>query len=674
MLRAFVKARRVRTDISQAERALHTKSEGLLNLWNQQSATPTRKPTAKSTENRSQIVLREAIDKVQQGRYASITDEDVQLLRATQEVLPKSAQPGKPTNTRLHELLTSTVNNLELNVAKLIGLKDRSVFESVNPTAGRVQSARPTNNLTAADDFTNIQKSALSSLAGIATDLHLRSFEFTGDTVVSGDIPNDVLLTISNGNLTVNGFVAGHLVADNDIVVHGNVQGGSLISYTGSIRLQRSLMGATLVSKRGSVTCEHLESPKRAFAWDTFHVQGPCISGKVIAGNVTVEGKVHAAELRSCGQIKVASIESSKNTASTILLASQITCEEYDLAMTDELKDKSRQVPELLSKIDQLEKADQYVNHLILNTHRTALFYLLGGTQNAAAATDLQSKQLKALYLSQLIAFACTLSNFYSKAHQSPQDFDAECIADFSTLTQDSFKMLKKDIEAIPEYFGAAQRRYLIDRTKEYTYLERSLLKYFEQDHDDTFLKTTYPSAISTWREELGSTERDIQERINSFGLDAAVLAKIEGEPEALENFLATTIEEKLQSSDSLEAQHAQSPLIRILQTMANRNRRSIENNHTVVKSAHSELVAYRKELEVEAAVKFAENYPGACALEAQKMVEGTVVTASRLSKKGRDTAMARVIVIENPVNATAVFHLKGGVIQRQGTSGSKSS
>ena len=89
--------------------------------------------------------------------------------------------------------------------------------------------------------------------------------------------------------------MAGYAVASGDLTVEGNLQGGMLISTGGDVRVQRVLLGSTLVAKAGNVWCEHLEAPKHAFAWKTLEVKGPVLGGLVSAEEICVAEKVVSA-------------------------------------------------------------------------------------------------------------------------------------------------------------------------------------------------------------------------------------------------------------------------------------------------------------------------------------------------------------------------------------------
>jgi hypothetical protein len=390
------------------------------------------------------MVLREAISKVQESRFDSVTEEEIKLIRATHDIFAKRNINKTDPSIRLMSLLQSTLTILDEHQHELTGIKDNSIFNTASPTASGSQPTTVTNNLMAEDAFEDIQLTSMRTIEEIELDINVRIFEYDGETIISGDILSNVLVKVTNGGITINGFVSGYVVVDNNINIHGNIQVGGLITNTGFITLERSLMGATLISKSGSINCDHLESPEGVFAWDALTIQGPCLGGISTSENIIVEGKITSTELRTCGHIQAQCLNTSSRSQTIICLLNNISCEDYNRKLNEQLKDKSRQVAELNKNIISAKEADQHTYYLIHNAYRTGLFYLLGGIESANTAVDLQGKQVKALYLRQLVAFAESDSEFYKEVYDSPEEFNLETINDFRENFLKTFKLVKK--------------------------------------------------------------------------------------------------------------------------------------------------------------------------------------------------------------------------------------
>ncbi|MFP6582232.1 MAG: FapA family protein [Candidatus Hydrogenedentota bacterium] len=667
ILRAFVRARGTRDDISAGESALHRKIGGLLSTWEASGPEVRSTPPMPGKEKRTQLMLRGAIDKVLNEQFSEVTEEEVKLLHATYDVFSKRCDNDPDSNPRLVGMLKSTLDTLAANEDKLqIGNDDTSVFDTTSATNGAATSVPIANTIMADDAFTNIQRSSITVIDEVNIDLNVRIFEYTGGTSISGDVPSDVLVKVIDGGIVVSGFVAGYLVADGDIEIGGNIQGGGAISNSGSITLEHSLMGAALVAKRGSITCNHLESPERVFAWETLKVNGPCMDATITAGAIQIAGSVTAANLNSCGHITCEGLSVSSRSATVVYLADHIKCDAYSRGMADELDNSYRDIGTLTKKIAEIEEMDRFTLRLIHNTYRTALYYLLGGIQSASGATNLQGKQLRKLYVGQLISVVEGITKFYTDAHEYPEEYGEESVNNFDEQMTSTRERIKIEIEALPEDVGTNHRRVLLERTSQIRHLAKIVHREFVEEKATTALGSMVANARNSWRTEYEQTDRELRELVQSFGVDKKLLDRIEHEPETLEQLLVEIIEEKKGGGSADDQQRLESPLVRLLRTTADRYKRTIEKNMDTIVDTRKKLSDAARRLDEEAAVKFADKVPGAASVEASHFGAGVVITASPVSRRGMDTTIAKVIVIAKEINSPTRFDLRSKLIPRQ--------
>lgn len=666
VLEAFVHARSKQPELSSAERALHQKITNVLRLWNHSKSTPQKRNDQNGTEKRHQLILRAAIDKVKNEKFSEITEEDIKLLHATKDLLEQRNEKGGHSNPHLCDLLTKTIVSLDKHKNKIAQVQNNSVFDTENPTEHMTTTSKVVNDLMADEVFEDIQVTSLNIVEDVDIKITARIFEYTGETVISGDIPKDVMVKVNKGGITVNGFVTGYLIADNDITVHGNIQGGGAITNTGSIKLERSLLNTTLIAKCGDITCEHIEAPDTCFAWGTLTIDGPCMGGDITAGHIIINGKAMAGTFQSCGHVKVDSLETSKRAPTVVYLSNTIECKAYNREMSPKMLSLGREVNANTKEIKVAEEKDSFTLHMIYTAYRTALFYLFGGVDSASTAIDLQGHQTKALYLSRLIGFAEEYEKFYTEAYDNREDFDSETITDFVQSAHEAFTLIKEDIAAIPEDFGSTHRQFLQDRCGEYTYMSQKLKREFEVDDDSTFLKKDFVKFIDQWRKYKEDTNAKAQELIDSFGLDKELLKRMKHEPETLEELLDSTTEKLESSTDPEDARRLKSPLMRLLKTTACRLKRSIEMSHTKISEYRRSINLARKELLDSYAVQYRDTVPGGCSLVAGHIAPEVIITASKLSRRGRDTNMAKVIVLSKPIENETEFHLWENMVQRQ--------
>lgn len=668
-LGAFVKARANRPDISDTEKALHKKIIGLLKSWTESGSSP--KSTSLSDperEKRTQLVLRVAIDKVSGDEIEKLSSAEVKLLKATHAIFTRKSDSGDVSNPRLAELLENTLDSIEKNKDRLLNADADSIFESTGIAEESTQDDRIVNSLVADKVLGDIKTTAKSKIEEIDLEINVRVFEYTGNTHIDGDIPNDVFIKVKNGSLSVDGFVSGYLAADNDIRIEGNIQGGGAISNYGSIELERSLMGAVLVSKRGNITCEHLEGPRVVFAWETLTVKGPCMAGPITAGQMKLEGKVVSATLHSCGHIEAAAFDTSSRDDTVIYLSTHIKCDEYHREISDHLDRKYSRITELNRKIKRAEESDAFLLNYINNLYRTGLFFLLGGVESASTATtasELQGRQIRGLYLGQIISFAKGVSKFYAEALENPKEIDRDTVEDYDYDNRDMFTSLKDEIESIPIEFGETHQSYLSERLGELKYLIRAVHAEYMNGKEMATLKEAFPKRLNQWLSDQHEIARIVSQMIEKFGLDEEVLERIEHEPDKLEDMLNETMTRLEKSSDPKESMRAASPLIRLLRRSAERSLRSMENSVDDVRKYRKELKNIIETLEREAAVKLAPQVPSATLVRAGRFASDVIITASPVARRGRDTTLAKVIVLAEDIEKETTFVLLDRMIQR---------
>ena len=266
----------------------------------------------------------------------------------------------------------------------------------------------------------------------------------------------------------------------------------------------------------------------------------------------------------------------------------------------------------------------------------------------------------------QLTGFAEEYIKFFTEAYKNPENFDASVIEDFVKARSDSFAWVRDDIAAIPEDFGSSHRQYLHDRCEEYVFMTQKLKREYELDSDTTFLDSDFKKLLNQWRTIMGELKHQAKKLIDSFNLDKSLLARMEHEPEALESLLDETIADILASPKHDEAQRGKSPLVRLLKSTADRLKRSIEVNHTKIVECRREILLAREKLLEERVVIFRDPVPGACSVVANHYAAEVIISASKLSRRGSDTNMAKIIVLDKPITKRKEFHLRGNLIQRQ--------
>jgi hypothetical protein len=650
ILRAYVQTRRKSGFHSGADRALCEKIERLLVA--QRDSENGHADAANVETRRQQAVMRTAIDKILQNRWSSVTPDDVALLRGAYQEITSQRKP----NERLRALLAKVLATVDAHAPR---------FENALLDAGDVYSA-PSWDVTpvpVSDALPEKVPTRLSNLEGLPVDLHVRTYLFEGDTILDGDVSADVFLTVSAGRVRVLGSVSGHIVADGDIKIDENVLGGTLISRHGEIEAGRVMMGSTVVACGGSVHCERIEAPERAFAWDTIHVQDKALSAEIAARNVTIGDDAVSCTITSCGSVRAKALCSGARGDTVVRLQKELTCELWGRDLPKDGLERQRQVRDLQQQITQAEAADRYTHRMIQDCHRTALYYLLSGAESAALTLALQGKRTREENLRRILALGEGIASHYRHVIEQGETEDSAALAKYFKEQEKSIEYLQKDFASIPDELSSGDKRYAVDRLAEIHGLARLVHEAVGTPDAMTALEERLEKRLSTLRRTMDHLKRDIASTLQSLGIPQSKLNEIEQTGD-LGTLVIHTRDKALASTPEVQ-QRARSPLIRLLLSSADRYARTLDNRRENIVELRSELRNLRNALSNDRLILFSERSPQSCFVEADRFDAGTVITASTVKKTGFDSRLARVIQLDKPLEQRTKFVLMDELIER---------
>lgn len=656
ILLAFLSGRESQANLTATERRLHDRIRKAIERWRSCPPTP---PGVPGRENRSQYALRLAIDKVLDENFDSLTANETALLRATHAGVTQRKKKDEQ-NKRLAHILTKVVAALDARGATVQHAPLFSTFEEAATEVTR-QSGR-TNHVDPDAAFRDKVHSPVSLLDGIVTQLNARVFEYKGDTVVDGNLPNDVLLRVVGGGLTVHGLATGHAIVDGDIRVDGNVQGGTLISRNGAIQVDRVLLGASLIAKSGDINCNYAESPRTLFAWDALTIDGALVGGRTYAATVNVKEEISGAEVHSCGAVQAGAVRTAA-MPSVVVLRRQLTCDDYGRPTDEDTHNRRRRLTQLELEISSATNIYRFTRMLIQGCYRTALFYLLGGASNAQKLLELQGLQAKSLHLRQLLVLIEGVAPHFEALVDPERTGRDEDTEEVQAETLQALKYLKEEIQLFPDEYGAVHRRYLLDRCKQCESLLVQLSDARDQHGADW--RERLEHAQGRWHGVLRDCERDIEVLQQATLLDPALMQQLDTQPEGLQEYLKTQRDHFLSQGTQDELKRAQSPLLRLLEQAAGRYERNVEAAVSRVKLYQIEAASLRAALAEDAAVRFGAG-DNTCYVKSGWFDEGTVITASDDRRKGIDAAVAESIAVSASSTGPGLYRLVNGQVRRE--------
>lgn len=671
MLHAFRTLRRRSGELSDREQALLNRVDDVLREWRPPAAVED------GAHRRHQHLLRTAIDKAQQANWASLHADEVELMRSTHIMLSNVSAPNKA-NQRLLALLDDLLRRLDVYEESLKRTPESCVNTVVSRGFGDacavlIPEGPPTprpdaNTLEATAFFQRVTPGSVGFVGGCPVSLTVRTFEVNGPVRIEGDIPSDVLLRVKDGALTVNGFVAGHVVADGDIVVRGNVQGGWVIATRGSVSLNRALLGSRIIAEGGAVWCGGVEAAACVFGWNGVAIQESVLSSFVGGRCVWVGEKIVGTTIEACGPVLVDAIEGANLGASTVCLVREISSDVYGRHVSDEVRAMRRAIAQHERVIEQGARLMRYVRSLSQNCYRTAIFYLVGGVDAATVAPEFLELQALAVQLEELLSSAERIAHYYETVFSGAEARDADELELFTSEMLKAVAYIATPTESVLPSGTSSLHGTAANHAQDLARSLRFMQRNVDNSKGSAFFREAFQRTVRELHEHHDKTHQKVEALIATFEVHPDLLERVRDDRDSLDKLLAELVQRARFVADSDEAVRAQSPLIRVLRATAERNRKSIQHLQDEVDVARDAVENVRAKLSEDSAVVFAEDRPGAIYLEATAMDAGTIVTTAPNLRQGVDGTMREVIVLQQPVRESTRFVLEGALLRRMGS------
>lgn len=667
LLHAFLAVRHRSGEVSAREQALLNRIDAIMASWR-----PPSEP-GEGSQRRHQMMLRTAIDKAQSNHWDTLHAEELELLRSTHHMLGSVDATNKG-NERLYSLLTDLLKRYDAYCARRSGAEANGSGTGAvgfGAQCAIVIAAVPPHPETSAtvlqatNYFQRVTPAAVVFVGGCPVSLTVRTFEVDGPVKIEGDIPSDVLLRVKGGSITVEGFVSGHVVADGNVIVRGNVQGGWVIATRGSIVVDRALLGSRVVAEAGVVWCTGVEAAACVFGWDGVAVRETALSSFLAGGRVWVGEKLAGTTVEACGPVVMQSIEGANLGPSTVCLQREVSSEVYGRQVSEGALAMRRSVAQHERTIQQGERLMRYVRLLSQNCYRTAIFYLVGGVRAAGAAPEFQELQALALHLEEILNSAEGVSQFYERIFSGAESADAAEVAFFTSEVLKSLSYITQQVEGASQEVQSRLHAVLLNHVQAFTRSLRFLQRNVDNPKGATYFRDIYHGNMRDWRDQYAKTRQKVEALEETFEVHPELLERVRVERDSLDKLLNEVMLRASASDASDEAVRAHSPLIRVLQSTVERNRKSIQHVQNEVNQARREMDRLRRQLAEETAVQFADAKPDSVYAEAVSIEPGTILTTAPNLRQGVDGTMREVIVIQQPVHGSTRFVLDRTVLRR---------
>ncbi len=672
VLKAFLDMRKGATNVTAPEKELHEKIADVLKRWPGVAPESSGPEAIDVEDKRTQLALREAIDKAQSESFDTLTGDEVRLMKGSYEALMTKSPMARKKNERLLHLLGEAIAKYEKFNHSKGGRKsaEAPTLDSLDDEflgSDKDQSMRnnPKYREDAAPLFHEAVLKTRNRLDTIEVDLNVRIVERNGQTSIHGSLPADTLLVVRNGGVYVDGLVTGNILSEGDVVINGNVQGGWIVSTKGDVLAQRILLGSKVISKSGSVVCEQMESPDCVFAWRKVLVKGSILGGKVYGGAIEVGSKVKSVEMQTCGEIQVERVEGTGRHPSAICLRKTMDCEIYDAVMEPNMLKMQKELKECNTTIETATRMTRFTQSIIHSCYRTALFYMLGGAESGTTALVFHENQIITVNLAPIVAIAESVMEYYRPFTEKFEYIDEHEAEAFTTDSFKSISYIRESVESMPQDFGTRYKSILMGACNYLASHTKKLLKALLTRESAVKPWGNFLIDYDKWRQELGERRRKTKDLANKFGIDQQIIEQMENDPGSLKDMLDETLKDALKLKGGENCRRANSPLIRLLKTTAGRSRKGIKKWQDKMDEAHSTIKDNIQKLTESHCVMFADETPGKCAIHSHHFDSGVVVTARPGHETGFDTKVAEVIVLGNDIESWTSFVLQDRMVRR---------
>ncbi len=643
----------VKRTLSPEEEKLSGRIKNLLTVWQAKQA---ENPTASAANTGTQPFLQSVLKKFSTQDFADIVTAELEIAKASLQALSSRSNPD-PKSQKIIALLKK-------------GLQDYAQYQAQKDAAPDATSQRdahekpPAQELDSETLFTEKPRKKIRTLGGIDVNLTVSVYELEGDIELHGDVPDDTLLIIRNGGITVHGVVSGNIVASEDITVHGNVASSWVISSGGDIKTERALTNAHLIAQRGDVEAARTDYPACLFAWNKLHIHGDVSGGKLLGKEVNVEGDIVGAEVHSIGAIKADRVLPGPRGNTFICLRNHLSSEDYGTPLEKPERALYRNIGKHMYDAGVLSQFIRYAKKDNEDSRRTILYYLLGGLSNAHSVRTLRGLQCQVNYLEELMHIATLMKNMVFDLSQSRQVLSSRDIETTVRKCTDNLQVLEEDIETGASTFELAHKGVVVKACRELNAVSVNLRKATLPPDTMNQLVQRLEERHTQWSALITQLKDEIHANIGALSLKPEMVKTIEGAPEKLEPMLAHILAQLDKNPGSERYKRAKASVVRLMQTRINRNMESIRSWVKLLGKTQQEILVIRQTLGDKGIFLFPEKEQCASVF-ANHYDEGVTLIANPLPGEDPLSSAAQILPLSGGVHTPQGFRLDDNNIRK---------
>lgn len=627
---------------------------------------------------RTQHVLRNTIQKLCQREYGALSDGEVLFVQSTLVALDSKKTPDVA-SVRLRDLLERELQAYEAYLAaknKPSDLLPEEIREERTDGADGLMlscgsgsnPASPGQEIDAEAFFVNKPRQRVGIIEGIETNLAVRVYEIEGNAVIKGDIPEDALLLVRNGNLTVDGYVEGNVAAAGDITINGNVAGGCVVSSAGNILARVILSRSKTVAKKGQIWVDRTENPACVFSLGALHVRGDAIGGKYLGASIRIDGTATSVELHSVGAIRSKSIRVAPHTQTVVCLRKSISSEDYGAPPPPQQRKLYRSLGKFSHDAGVLEQFIHFAQRDMFDAQRTLLFFLLGGPSNPQEVRITRGLQCQSSALTEILLIGERIIALFRSAAASGTRITGPDARLFSDQCIEGLNHIATEVSAMANALDLAYKAELYRAGKLLSAVAVRLARDQVEVREYPSIEGEIGRQSARWKDLVDQLNRESRSRMRNWGMDDKAILRLESKPEEAQTLLVQTLAQAKTDPSGPVAQRAISSVARLIQSSIDRNQRNIGMWTGLMDAARNEINTVRETLFGAGVYLFADETQGGAHVTAGSFDMGVVVAANPAIGGDPISTAQNLLLLREPATRPTTFRLHNNeVVQESG-------
>lgn len=605
--------------------------------------------TQDAAERRVNQLLRHALDKFLQGDHARVNAFDVYLFQATRDKIAALPHPG-PMQLRLRDLVERALRQY----ADLAAAAVTTSAEAGVSDAGKIVHMDAL--------LEGVRARPVGDVGGILLDAQVRVCEHAGPLTVQGDVPEDTLIVVRHGGLTVQGALQGHGLADEGVRVFGNIQGGCVVSLLGDIAAERVLAGARLAAPQGDIQAAAIERAGLLFAGGAIRVSGDLLGSACRAGRVVAEGGLRGSEVHVLHSVEAGVLEGDSREPTRVVFRRVLGAREYGRAFPEEV----------LARLRTLTRAHfgavaggAFVAALHgewCNAQRALLIHLAGGTDIPLEAV--RTAQLLGVFHGWHAAATEALLHLVQECEELDAGLLRGAAMQAAEDCQGMTRALERDVGALPDEVARGAKEPLLAAGRHLSSLARKIQEAAQRREPLEPLMEAAAQRALAWRAAAAGALEELERHLPAMDQAIGHAAAPGQAADKLQVFVQ--VEAGRARKDPARSKLLDGPLYRGLAAAVERAKAGMAQWTRQTDSARAAWEEQRAALCGEGWLVAPPDPRGPRLVRATRCSGNVAIAGSPLASGGEDIDVAHAIRLSLPVEHPVAFHAEGLLIRRE--------